>query len=100
MCNRKHRTRNLLLWLVCGQAHQYDMLRSFMSELSDKLDRINAQLVKAGGEISQQITELKEALENAQVEDPGVAAAVANLEVVAQQLDDIVPDAEPDTPVE
>lgn len=79
-------------WLALGQFFILQQIRSDMSELSEKLDGINAQLGKARGEIVGKIGELEEALRNAQIEDPAVTAALDNLSASAQGLDDVVAD--------
>lgn len=69
-----------------------------MSELSDALVAVVAQLGKARGEIVGKIEDLTAALEAAQVEDPDVTQAVSDLKAAAQGLDDLVPDAPVEEP--
>ncbi|WPH57829.1 hypothetical protein [Mycobacterium phage WXIN] len=74
-----------------------------MSELSDKLVAVTAQLSKARNEVVGKIDELTAALEAAQVDDPDVAQALADLQTAAQAMDDVVPDPAPpaeETPAE
>lgn len=66
-----------------------------MSELSDKLTAVTAQLSKARNEVVGKIDELTAALEAAQVDDPDVAQALSDLQTAAQQMDDVVADPEP-----
>ena len=66
----------------------------FMSQVSDQLGAINAQLTKSFGEIRQKISDLESAITNNQDNlSPESQAALDALKATAQQLDDIVPDA-------
>jgi len=65
-----------------------------MSNTSQTLEQLVAQLTKAKGEIVGKIQALTDAVNNNQDNlSPESQAALANLQTLAQQLDDIVPDA-------
>ena len=63
-----------------------------MSELGDTLKNIGSQLGKAKDEIVKKIGDLETALNNAGALPEDAAAALSDLKVAAQALDDIVPD--------
>lgn len=71
----------------------------FMSNTSQTLQQIAAQLSKAKVEIVGKIQALTDAVNNNQDSlSPDSLAALADLQAVAQQLDDIVPDAPAEPP--
>lgn len=74
-----------------------------MSEFSDEIVAVNTQLDKVATEESglvKQVSDLEAALAAAQVEDPAVTSAFADLKTKVQALDDLVPDAAPAAPAE
>jgi uncharacterized protein YoxC len=74
--------------------------RHFMSNTSQTLEAIVAQLSKAKGEIVGKIQTLTDSINNNQdTLSPESQQALSDLQTVAQQLDDIVPDA-PAAPVD
>lgn len=56
---------------------------------------VKEQLVKAAAEINSRIAALEEAINNAGNSTPEMDAALADLKLVAQALDDINPDVTP-----
>lgn len=62
-----------------------------VTELAGLLTTISDQLVKAKTEILDKITKLEDLI-NAGTVPPEVEAALENLKVAAQTLDDVVPD--------
>jgi len=67
---------------------------TFMSNTSQTLDQVVAQITKAKGEIVAKIQELTDAVANNQDNlSPESQAKLTELQALAQQLDDIVPDA-------
>jgi methyl-accepting chemotaxis protein len=66
----------------------------FMSNTSQTLDQIVQQITKAKGEIVAKIQELTDAVTNNQDNlSPESQQKLSELQALAQQLDDIVPDA-------
>lgn len=63
------------------------------TELAAELVAVKEQVVKASAEIVAKITALEEALANAGNTTAEVDAALADLKVVVQVLDDLNPDA-------
>jgi ElaB/YqjD/DUF883 family membrane-anchored ribosome-binding protein len=82
----------ILLPKNATKADIQQLKESLMGKLQDTVDNITVQLGKAKDEIVAKIDELK-----AQVE-AGETPDFTNLEAAAQALDDVVPDAAPDTP--
>ena len=71
----------------------------FMSNTSQTLEQIVAQLTKAKGEIVGKIQALTDAVNNNQDNlSPESQAALADLQNLTQQFDDIVPDAPAEEP--
>lgn len=69
-----------------------------VNDLAAKIEQVNAQLHKAKDEIINEVTVLKDALQN--VELPTAAEdALNNLAAIAQALDDLNPD-QPDEPTD
>lgn len=66
-----------------------------VTELATTLTTISEQLVKAKTEILDKITKLEDLI-NVGTVPPEVEAALDNLRVAAQTLDDVVPDTAPD----
>jgi hypothetical protein len=72
-----------------------------MSEFSDEIVAVNTQLDKIATEESglvKQVSDLEAALAAAQVVDPAVTSAFADLKSKVQGLDDLVPDPAPAAP--
>lgn len=75
--------------------------------VSEDLQAIKAQLLKAKAEIKGKLAELatkveqlEAALASASVTDPAVDAAIADVKGVAQEIDDLVPDVVEEIPAE
>lgn len=80
-----------------------DELAATLEGVDTKLDAVGVQLVKAQGEITKQIADLKAAVGGNTT--PAVDAAMTKLQTavdkltpVAQALDDVTPDLPPATP--
>jgi molecular chaperone GrpE (heat shock protein) len=67
-------------------------LKELLMALADDLQAIKDQLDKASAEITGKIDALEAALASAGEQPEAVTEAVASLKLVAQSLDDVVPD--------
>lgn len=90
-----------LAWYQAENLHRAEkrIKEKIVSEVSESLETVVAQLKKAKTEVAakiesqtQKISDLETALANANVTDPAVLQAVSDLKAEAQSLDDIVPD--------
>jgi uncharacterized phage infection (PIP) family protein YhgE len=80
------------------QEYLIGALMTKVNDLAAKIEQVNAQLHKAKDEIINEVTVLKDALQN--VELPTAAEdALNNLAAIAQALDDLNPD-QPDEPTD
>jgi ABC-type transporter Mla subunit MlaD len=70
-----------------------EIIMATQTELAVELGAIKDQLAKAAGEIVAKVASLESALASAGNSTPEVDAAVAELKVAAQALDDLNPDA-------
>lgn len=70
------------------------VIMSQLAQIEARIAAVNETLAKVAGEITNEITTLREALANVEL-PPAAAAALEQLEAQAQALDAIIPDAAP-----